>query len=248
MRFIDNLIVKIKWMDMIKEWISGIDGTNLKFKHETLLNYGMNRWGLNKATSVGSTSELIRNCAPSKYEDWEEFYFKNALQKKKNGALISREYIIGLGQTLYVKLSEVVQSELVSITEEECIDYAYNLVLNRTWEGYQSEIDTIYGQLEKALCRKIEPATDEWDRKYGVDFFIKIGNKYIGIQIKPISAGLSLNQYQWIEMHKVKHEKFKKEIGGKVFFVYSTKSSSGKKEISNKNIIEQISNEIKSLE
>ena len=49
---------------MAKEWISGSDGHNLKFKRETLLNYGMNRWGLNKAHSVGSTSELIRTCVP----------------------------------------------------------------------------------------------------------------------------------------------------------------------------------------
>ena len=68
---------------MSKEWISGSDGYNLKFKRETLLNYGMNRWGLNKAHSVGSTSELIRTCAPSKYEEWEQFYFTQAKQKKE---------------------------------------------------------------------------------------------------------------------------------------------------------------------
>jgi len=49
---------------MDKEWIIGADGKNLKFKRETLLNYAMNRWGLNKAQSVGPTSELIRACAP----------------------------------------------------------------------------------------------------------------------------------------------------------------------------------------
>jgi hypothetical protein len=136
---------------MSKKWISGNEGRNLKFKRETLLNYGMNRWGLNKAHSVGPTSELIRSCAPQNFEEWENFYFENAVQKKKNGLRISREYITSLGQTLYIKLSEVVQNELNSIQEEECIDYAYNLVLNRTYEGYRSEIDTIYGQLESIL-------------------------------------------------------------------------------------------------
>ncbi len=52
---------------MSKEWISGSDGKNLKFKRETLLNYGMNRWGLNKTHSVGPTSELIRKCAPASF-------------------------------------------------------------------------------------------------------------------------------------------------------------------------------------
>ena len=229
---------------MEKEWITGSDGENLKFKRETLLNYGMNRWGLNKAHSVGSTSELIRTCAPTKYEEWEEFYFTKATQKKKDGLRITREYIAGLGQTLYVKLSEVVQNELLSISEDECIDYAYNLVLNRTYEGYKTEIETIYGQLEGAVERKIEPAPDNWDRAYCVDFFIKINDKFIGIQIKPIASGQALNQYQWIEMHKVNHAKFEKEFGGKVFFIYSTKSSAGKKTIYNIEVIEKIRNEI----
>jgi len=68
---------------MAKEWIAGSEGRNLKFKHETLLNYAMNRWGLNKAHSVGKTSELIRACAPSEKKEWEEFYFSNAKQKKE---------------------------------------------------------------------------------------------------------------------------------------------------------------------
>jgi hypothetical protein len=82
---------------MEKEWIIGVDGKNLKFKRETLLNYGMNRWGLNKTQSVGSTSELIRRCAPKTFQDWEEFYFNNAKQKKRDGIRITREYIEELG-------------------------------------------------------------------------------------------------------------------------------------------------------
>ncbi len=218
---------------MAKEWISGSDRYNLKFKRETLLNYGMNRWGLNKAHSVGSTSELIRTCAPSKYDEWEHFYFTQAKQKKKDGLPITREYITSLGQTLYIKLSEVVQHELEQITEEECIDYAYNLVLNRTYEGYKTEIETIYGQLEGAIGQKIETAPDNWDRTYGVDFFVKLNDNHISIQIKPIASVQALNQHQWIEMHRKNHERFEKEFGGKVFFVFSTKSSSRTKKIYN---------------
>lgn len=232
---------------MDKEWISGADDKNLKFKRETLLNYGLNRQGLNKAYSVGSTSELIRTCAPISYEEWERFYFSNATQKKKNGQPITRAYITGLGQTLYLKLTEVVQKELLSITEEECIDYAYNLVLNRTYEGYVTEIETIYGQLEGALGVTIDPAPDSWDRRYSVDFFIPIGKKRIGLQIKPIASGLALNQYQWIEMHSINHKKFERDFGGKVFFIYSVKSSGKKKRIYNIEVIEHINAEIHRL-
>jgi len=232
---------------MAKDWITETDGEGLKFKHETLLNYGLNRWGLNKAYSVGALSELIRSCAPNEYKEWEEFYFTKGKQKKKNGINITREYITGLGQTLYIKLSEVVQSELAAITEEECIEYAYNLVLRRTYDGYRTEIETIYGQLESAVERKIEPAPDNWDRAYSVDFFIQVKDKFIGIQIKPIASGQALNQYQWIEMHMVNHQKFEREFGGKVFFVYSTKSTAGKKKIHNVEVIDQIRAEIQRL-
>lgn len=242
-----TMLILNRQIIMEKNWTAQTDSEGFKFKHETLLNYGLNRWGLNKAHSVGALSELIRFCAPNEFKEWEEFYFTEGKQKKKNGLKITREYITSLGQTLYIKLSEVVQNELASITEEECIEYAYNLVLRRTYDGYRTEIETIYGQLEGAIGRKIEPAPDNWDRTYSVDFYIKVGEKYIGIQIKPIASGQALNQYQWVEMHKVNHDKFEKEFGGKVFFVYSTKSTAGKKKIYNIDVIEQIIAEFKRL-
>ena len=231
-------------MAKAEEWISGNEGKNLKFKRETLLNYGMNRWGLNKTASVGPTSELIRRCAPNSFEEWEDFYFGNARQKKRNGIKVTREYIKDLGQKLYVKLSEVVQKELDSIQEDECIDYAYNLVLNRTYEGFRSEIDTIYGQLESILDVKIHPAPDEWDRTFNVDFYIQVDDKHIGLQIKPIASGQALNQYQWIKMHEVNHKKFQDKFGGRVFFIYSVKSSGKKKKIYNVEVIDEIQQEI----
>ena len=232
---------------MAEDWKIKTEGEGYKFKHETLLNYALNRWGLNKAYSVGALSELIRECAPDHYEEWEDYYFTKGKQKKKDGIKITREYITSLGQTLYIKLTEIVQNELESISEEECIEYAYNLVLRRTYDGYRTEIETIYGQLEGAIGMKIEPAPDNWDRTYSVDFFIKVNNSYIGIQIKPIASGQALNQYQWIEMHRANHERFENEFGGKVFFVYSTKGTSGKKKIYNIDVIEAIIKEISRL-
>ena len=231
---------------MAKEWIKSHEGRNLKFYRETLLNYGMNRWGLNKANSVGTTSELIRTCSPKSFEEWEEFYFNNAVQKKRNGIKVTREYITELGRKLYIKLSEVVQNELESIREEECIDYAYNLVLNRTYEGYKREINTVYGQLESILGVKIQPAPDEWDRTFNVDFFIQVKDKHIGLQIKSVS-GLALDHYQWEKMHEHNHAKFEKQNGGRVFFIYSRKSGK-KSKIDNPDVIEDIKKDIERLQ
>ena len=231
---------------MTREWIIGTEGANLKFKRETLLNYGMNRWGLNKAQSVGPTSELIRKCSPKSVLEWEEYYFDNAVQKKKNGIKITREYIADLGRKLYIKLSEVVQNELESIEEDECIDYAYNLVLNRTYEGYRTEVGTVYGQLESILRCKIQVAPDEWDRTYNVDFFIQVNDKCVGLQIKSVS-GLALDHYQWETMHEINHQKFKDNFGGSVFFVYSRKVNK-KPTIDNPEVIDDIRAEIDNLQ
>jgi len=230
----------------MKEWIKGKEGENLKFKRETLLNYIANRWALNKASSVDGVSFLIRKCAPKSFEEWEKYYFENARQKKKDGQKITKEYIENLGKKLFQQLTVVVKSEFESINEEECIDYIFNLVLNRTYEGYQDEIQTIYGELQKILDVEIKPAPDEWDRIYNVDYFIKIKDKYIGLQIKPISSGMSLNDYQWYTIQEISHQKFKEKFGGSVFFIFSVKSGD-KKVIENKEIIEEIREEIKKL-
>ena len=231
----------------MNEWHKEKNGENFRYLRETLLNYGLNRWGLNKSASIGKTSELIRNCAPNAYQEWVDYYFSKAVQNKKKGIQISPDYLEELGKTLYVKLTEVVCKELESISLEECIDYVYNLVINRTYEGYQTEIKTIYGILEKELDCKIYPAPDEWDRKtYSVDFYIEAkSNTFIGIQIKPIT-GNSLNDYQWAEMHRINHINFTKKYHGKVFFVYSKKVGE-RKVIHNPEVIDEIKLELDRL-
>lgn len=112
-----------------------------------------------------------------------------------------------------------------------------------------TEIQTIYGQLQKEIGIKIEPAPDEWDRLFNVDFFIKIDDKYIGLQIKPISSS---GEIQLPEIFKEKniqeetHRKFTEEFCGKVFYIYSIKEGD-KKVIKNIEVIEEIKNEMERL-
>lgn len=68
---------------MIKEWIIGTEGENLKFKRETLLNYGMNRWGLNKAHSVGSTSELSELVHQQSMKNGKNFISQKRHKRRK---------------------------------------------------------------------------------------------------------------------------------------------------------------------
>jgi hypothetical protein len=205
---------------------------------EWILNSAMNRFQLNFKKNVGPTSESIRQCAPKTVEEWREYYFRNVRPK---------DHIESLGKKLYIKITEVIQAEVEEITEQDCIEYMLQLVIDRTFDGYMTEIKTIYGQLEKELGLKIEPAPDKWDRLYNVDFFIKIKDKFVGIQIKPVNQGIQLSQiFKEKGLQRETHEKFTKEYGGKVFYIYSSKSGD-KKVIMNKEVIGEIRQEIERL-
>ncbi|MEM4390831.1 MAG: MjaI family restriction endonuclease, partial [Candidatus Diapherotrites archaeon] len=134
-----------------------------------------------------------------------------------------------------------------SITEQDCVDFIINLVINRTFEGYKTEKQTIYGQLQDILGVKIEPAPDEWDRLYSVDFYINIKDKFIGLQIKPATGVSHITQiYQERNQQAETHKKFTAKYGGKVFYVISIKEGN-KKKIHNKEVIEEIKEEIQRL-
>ncbi|GHV30645.1 hypothetical protein FACS1894177_03580 [Bacteroidia bacterium] len=205
---------------------------------EWILNSAMNRFQLNFKRNVGATSESIRKCSPKTLDEWREYYFANVKPK---------EHIEELGKKLYIKITEVIQSEVAEVTEEDCIDYMLQLVIDRTFDGYITEIQTIYGQLQNILGVKIESAPDEWDRLFNVDFYIKIGEKFIGLQIKPINGGIQLPEiFKEYRLQAETHIKFTEVFGGKVFYLFSTKVGD-KREIVNKEVIEEIRKEIERL-
>jgi hypothetical protein len=206
---------------------------------EWILNSAMNRFQLNFKRNVGAVSDEIRKCAPKTMGDWEEYYFSNVR---------SKEHIEELGRKLNTKITEVISAEVENVTEKDCIEYMYNMVINRTFDGYMTEITTIYGQLQKILGVKIEPAPDEWDRLYNVDFFIKVEDKYIGLQVKPASGVSHIPQiFKEQAIQADTHKEFAEKYGGKVFYVISIKEGNTKK-IHNTNVISEIEVEIKRLQ
>ncbi len=205
---------------------------------EWILNSAMNRFQINFKRNVGGVSEEIRKCSPKSIDDWKEYYFKNVKTK---------EHIAELGRKLYIKITEVLSAEIEEVTEQDCIDYMFNLVINRTFDGYMTEIKTIYGQLQEILGIKIEPAPDKWDRLFNVDFYIKVNEKYIGLQIKPAGGVSHISQiFKERELQLQTHKKFTKKFGGKVFYIISVQTGD-KKQIQNTEIIEEIKAEIERL-
>ena len=116
-------------------------------------------WILNSATTGCSwaLSEMwgqrpIRKCASKSLEEWQAYYFEN---------VCSEEHIVELGKKLYVKITEVLVAEIEEVTEEDCINFIKELVIDRTYDGYVREIKTIYEQLQEILQVPIKPAPDK---------------------------------------------------------------------------------------
>ncbi|MDR2804438.1 MAG: restriction endonuclease, partial [Dysgonamonadaceae bacterium] len=75
-----------------------------------------------------------------------------------------------------------------------------------------------------------------------IDYVAKIGDKAIGIQIKPVTAKANFGNYSATERMKASFADFEEKFGGKVFVIFSLDG-----EIANKEVIEEIRKEIKNL-
>ncbi len=104
---------------------------------EFVLNYAMNRWQLNFKRNVGPTSDSIRLCSPSSYEEWRSYYYSKVRTKN---------HLDSLGRSLYQHIVDDLPPEkrfhpdlLALITEQDCINYMHMVVLERTYNGYRKE-------------------------------------------------------------------------------------------------------------
>lgn len=93
----------------------------------------------------------------------------------------------------------------------------------------------------------LEPAPDEWDRKYNVDFYISVGEAKIGIQIKPTTYEQTPEPPKWRQWMHESHKRFEIEQGGKVFIVFSVRQGE-RKEIANPEVVDEILKEIENLQ
>lgn len=216
-------------------------------KKERVLNYACQTYQLSRPNKVGAVMALIRECQPNSFEEWEQWYFLNAHTSGKKPTKITNESLREFGERLYAKITEIVipewESAFRELTEQDCIDYIYNLTINRTYDGYLREKSVINDGLAKLFPDVVfEESDPELDHAGDIDYVAKIGNASIGIQIKPITVSANFGSYSLTERMKASFESFKEQYGGNVFVVFSLDG-----EIANKDVIEQINNEINRL-
>ena len=216
-------------------------------KKEKVLNYANQTYQLSRPNKVGAVMALIRVCQPRTFEEWERYYFEKAYTETKKPVKVTTETLIELGERLYVKITEIVipewQEAFNQLTLQDCIDYTYNLTINRTYDGFLREKSVVNNFLIKKFPEVsfIESDTD-LDHAGDIDYLGWVGEKAFGIQIKPVTAQFSFGNYSPSERMKASFTEFEEKYSGKVFVIFSADDK-----IVNKDIIKEIENEIERL-
>ena len=216
-------------------------------KKEKVLNYATQTYQLSRPNKVGTVMALIRECQPKTFEQWEHWYFENANTDGKTPTKITKESLEELGERLYVKIKEIVIPEWTEafnqLTLQDCVDYIFNLTINRTYDGFIREKSVIEDNLAKEFPNvKFEESDPELDHAGDIDYLGWVGDKAFGIQIKPVTAKANFGNYSATERMKASFTDFTKKFGGKVFVVFSVDDK-----IKNEDVVEQIGEEIKRL-
>jgi len=216
-------------------------------KKEKVLNYATQTYQLSRPNKVGTVMALIRECQPKTFEQWEHWYFENANTDGKTPTKITKESLEELGERLYVKIKEIVIPEWTEafnqLTLQDCVDYIFNLTINRTYDGFIREKSVIEDNLAKEFPNvKFEESDPELDHAGDIDYLGWVGDKAFGIQIKPVTAKANFGNYSATERMKASFTDFTKKFGGKVFVVFSIDDK-----IKNEDVVEQIGEEIKRL-
>lgn len=216
-------------------------------KKEKVLNYACQTYQLSRPGKVGTVMALIRECQPQTLDEWEEWYFANAVTDGKDPVKITKESLRELGQRLHEKITGVVipewQEAFRSLTLEDCINYIHNLTIHRTYDGYIREKSVVNDGLAKIFPDVIfEESLSELDHAGDIDYLGRVGDKAFSIQIKPLTAKSNFGNYSVSERMRTGFDAFSKEFGGKVFVVFSLDG-----EIGDRQIIDDIRTEIERL-
>jgi hypothetical protein len=216
-------------------------------KKEKVLNYATQTYQLSRPNKVGTVMALIRECQPKSFKEWEKWYFENASTDGKLPTKITKESLEELGERLYVKIKEIVIPEWTEafnqLTLQDCIDYIFNLTINRTYDGFIREKSVIEYNLAKEFPKvKFVESDPELDHAGDIDYLGWVGKKAFGIQIKPVTANANFGNYSATERMRASFDEFTKKFGGKVFIVFSIDDK-----IKNEDVIGQIASEIKRL-
>lgn len=216
-------------------------------KKERVLNYTSNAYQLTRPTKVGQVMALIRECQPKSFDEWEQWYFKHAYTATKTPIKMTKDVLNELGERLYEKITQFVipewQEAFRKLILQDCIDYIYNLTINRTYDGFIREKSVINDNLVKIFPSvNFVESNPELDHAGDIDYLGWVGEKAFGIQIKPITANANFGNYSISDRMRCSFEDFEQKYGGRVFIIFSIDDK-----ITNEEVISEIRQEIQKL-
>lgn len=155
-----------------------------------------------------------------------------------------------LGEKLYNRLTKLISpntNAFQDLSLKGCKEYIYKLTTARTYDGFSLVQSIINDGLANFFPEiEFEEPDVESDCITDVDYIGKVGEKAFGIQIKPITANSNFGNYNISERMSNTFKTFEEDYGGKVFIVFSTRIGN-RKDIVNKDIIDEIKLEIERL-
>ncbi len=215
---------------------------------EHILNYTCQFYQLSRPSKVGAVMALIRECQPASYDEWKQWYFQNAHTAGRVPVKLSEQSLTELGERLYEKLQQFVipswQQTFRELTLQDCIDYIYNLTINRTYDGYLREKSVVTGALAALFpSLAFEESDPHTDHAGDIDYLVHVGSHALGLQVKPVTANANFGGFSLSECMKASFDAFTQRYGGKVFVIYSQRG-----EIANTEVIAQMKAEVERLE
>lgn len=240
-------------------------------------NYIWNALGLNTAWSVGYITTLIKQKKFKSKDDWYAHYFESGEQRfaeisklNENDKLLINSNVpsnnkllnklnFNYGRTKLeialkgIRLYEAILKEgnPYNLTEDECKYIAFYRVVCETWNGVMgrefSTKKTMYNDfLTEGYEVSIIDTNGRFDYNYGIDFELYYEGVIVcGLQIKPESYKSNKDYLKKAkEINEIKNNKYKSKFNRNSYYIYSNE----KGYISNKEVIQEILNELRTIE
>ena len=196
-------------------------------------NHCWNVQSYNKKRSIGYLMKLINDCHPRTLEDWVHFYLSDGyeleLEMLENPDVFVKErgrsfrYLKGIARRFQQDLADYSEIE---ISEDEAFKYVLIRVFYETFDGYLREKNTkftLQGFFKHYIVATENSAVGidaaKLDIDYAVDCLMvgRDGTPKCGIQIKSNNFATPSAK----KMNNYKHERFEKETGLPVFYIYA---------------------------
>jgi len=192
--------------------------------NEKLLNYYFNIGKYNHPENIGFVMNSIRQCKPLTISEWEIYYFSNVK---------TFEHIESLVRSMHEDIPKN-----YGVSYEECLDYFLDVLIRRTFEGYNKENQALQ-ILRSEISTLVNESPKEWDGEYFIDFYVYGRNdKLIGIQLKPVTFFYGgYNRKVNIDQ---KLKSFRQDFDALTFTIHYKKSENNEIIIVNYEILDEI--------